>query len=194
MCRLFNGNSWNTDLKSYISLRMIRLKRGVCPNFRIETVLSLPVSWIASKRCNCRDYSTLNLTDWNQIPLLTRKLYSLNSQKQNLNLLSKEPNLSHKETGLSNWALGIGSIKDRFLIKIPFRTSFQPAYRKKVNLKHIMAEKEDWLTLGDIRVYPWSISGLDTCITVKMEDKLQVAFDMGYAYREATRCPNVFIR
>lgn len=52
-----------------------------------------------------------------------------------------------------------------------------------------------WLTLEGYRIYPWSISGLETCVVVKAEHdkKLAVAFDLGYTTRPSIRCQHVFI-
>ncbi|CAH1802357.1 unnamed protein product [Owenia fusiformis] len=46
--------------------------------------------------------------------------------------------------------------------------------------------------IGDIEIYPWSISGIETSISIH-KDNLNVAFDMGFSHREAVRCPYVFI-
>lgn len=53
-----------------------------------------------------------------------------------------------------------------------------------------------WLTLEGYRIYPWSISGLETCVVINAEDdkKLAVTFDIGYTTRPSVRCQQVFIR
>ena len=53
-----------------------------------------------------------------------------------------------------------------------------------------------WLNLEGYRIYPWSISGLETCVVVKSEQdkKLAVTFDLGYSTRPSVRCQHVFIR
>lgn len=52
-----------------------------------------------------------------------------------------------------------------------------------------------WLTLEGYRIYPWSISGLETCVVINAEDdkKLAVTFDIGYTTRPSVRCQQVFI-
>ncbi len=60
------------------------------------------------------------------------------------------------------------------------------------NLLKRMAES-DWMDVGEYKVFPWSISGLETCVVVK-GNSLSVAFDMGYSFREAVKCQHVCIR
>ena len=60
---------------------------------------------------------------------------------------------------------------------------------------NIMAEGSDSLRIGDLDVYPWAVSGVESCIVVKgAQDGLRVAFDMGCATREGVNCQHVFIR
>jgi hypothetical protein len=54
-------------------------------------------------------------------------------------------------------------------------------------------ETEDWLTIGQYKVCPWALSGVESCIVVNGID-FTVAFDMGYAYPAAVKCRHVFIR
>ena len=47
----------------------------------------------------------------------------------------------------------------------------------------------------EYKVYPWAISGLESSIVVRGPHKNdKIAFDMGYAHREAVACTDVFIR
>ena len=71
--------------------------------------------------------------------------------------------------------------------------ALQPKPRaKQVDMSRIMAGA-DYMDIDQFRVYPWSISGLESCILVQKND-LSVAFDMGYAFREAVKCQHVLIR
>ena len=52
-----------------------------------------------------------------------------------------------------------------------------------------------YLKAGEHSVYPWAISGLESSIVVRGPQKNEkLAFDMGYAHREAVTCSDVFIR
>jgi len=71
--------------------------------------------------------------------------------------------------------------------------ALQPKPRaKQVDMSRIMAGA-DYMDIEQFRVYPWSISGLESCILVQ-KNGLSVAFDMGYAFREAVKCQHVLIR
>ncbi|KAK2186227.1 hypothetical protein NP493_210g03042 [Ridgeia piscesae] len=70
--------------------------------------------------------------------------------------------------------------------------ALQPKPRaKQVDMSRIMAGA-DYMDIEQFRVYPWSISGLESCILVQ-KNGLSVAFDMGYAFREAVKCQHVLI-
>ena len=51
----------------------------------------------------------------------------------------------------------------------------------------------DWLQCGRFKIHPWSISGLESTITVK-GDNLTVTFDLGAVTRESINSEHVFIR
>jgi len=56
------------------------------------------------------------------------------------------------------------------------------------------AMAQGWLQCGSYQVYPWTISGYESCVVVKGEGGLFVTFDMGYAVKESVNCQHIFIR
>ena len=50
-----------------------------------------------------------------------------------------------------------------------------------------------WLHCNGYTIHPWSISGLESAITVRGQN-LNVTFDMGYVTRESVNSHDVFIR
>ncbi|KAK3084659.1 hypothetical protein FSP39_017061 [Pinctada imbricata] len=53
-------------------------------------------------------------------------------------------------------------------------------------------EKKGFIKIGKYHVFPWTISGLESCVVVRSDD-LFVVFDMGYSHRETIMCKHVFI-
>lgn len=68
----------------------------------------------------------------------------------------------------------------------------QPS-KKRIDIKKLMEDQDDWITLGNQRIHAWSISGLESCIVTKI-DNASLAFDLGYATRPSVKCSDVFIR
>ena len=56
-----------------------------------------------------------------------------------------------------------------------------------------MGDEQDWVNIGNYSIFPWSISGIETCIVVKSND-LHVSFDMGYSCKESVASKYVFVR
>jgi len=54
--------------------------------------------------------------------------------------------------------------------------------------------RNGWVTLAGYEIYPWSVSGVETCVVLKQDARLRMAFDLGYACRESVPCDQVFIR
>lgn len=54
-------------------------------------------------------------------------------------------------------------------------------------------EQQNWFNIGKYSIFPWSISGIETCIVVKSND-LHVSFDMGYSCKESVASKYVFVR
>ena len=75
-------------------------------------------------------------------------------------------------------------------------TKSSPDSRSRFPVIQIMASPGDtgWLQIGKFRVYPWALSGLESCIVVEAEHfKEPIAFDIGHAHRASVKCKNVFI-
>ena len=79
---------------------------------------------------------------------------------------------SSKSTGVSLWSRNKGSLKWKSNSRI--------------------MEHPGWMAIDKYCVYPWTLSGIESCVLVK-SGELSLAFDMGYALREAVKHDRVFI-
>ena len=77
--------------------------------------------------------------------------------------------------------------------------------QNKLKIKHLEKENKQrkqmeklmldngWFKTKFFDIFPWSVSGVESCVVVR-NPEISVAFDMGYTFSEAVRCPTVFIR
>ena len=55
-----------------------------------------------------------------------------------------------------------------------------------------VGEADGWLMIGQYNIFPWSISGVETCVVIKSED-IHIVFDLGVAVPDSVKAKDVFI-
>lgn len=78
-----------------------------------------------------------------------------------------------------------------FIVSISIQRLSQRLFSKRKKSR-MGDEQPNWVNVGKYSIFPWSISGIETCIVVKTND-LHVSFDMGYSCKESVASKYVFV-